>query len=296
MNFMLNVDDKPKAADIEKLQKGIDQFNVGVLKQSPKAFAIFLRDEDSNIRGGVYALSYTDQIHIIMLWVEEKLRSHGYGAKLIKAAEEEGVKRKCKYSYVDTFGFQAKGFYMRCGYQLLGKINNALFDYSRIFFRKSLLTENKLDVNISQIDPMIAEIICRDITADLPEYFGIPEANERYAKGMLEHVSFSASIDNKYVGLLTLESPFSNNANIYWMAVKRNYQGMNIGSLLVEKAENYCREKDYMTLTVETLSPKNEDENYLKTYQFYEKCGFNPLFELNTYGPEFLMVYLQKTL
>ena len=28
-----------------------------------------------------------------------------------------------------------------------------------------------------------ADALCREITADLPEYFGIPEANEHYAAG-----------------------------------------------------------------------------------------------------------------
>lgn len=149
-------------------------------------------------------------------------------------------------------------------------------------------------VNIEMIDPLIAENICRDITAELQQYFGIPEANERYAKGMLERISFSASVKGQRVGLLTVEIPFSNNANIYWMAVRKDFQGKRIGSSMIQFAEDYCRKQGCTSLTVETLSPKNNDENYLKTYHFYNKCGFAPLFELYTYGPEFLMLYMQK--
>lgn len=89
-------------------------------------------------------------------------------------------------------------------------------------------------MNIELVEPTVAEKICRNLSSDLPKNFGIPEANERYAMGMLERVSYVAKINN--------------------------------------------------------------DANYLKTYQFYEKTRFKPLFELNTYGPDFLMVYLQKTL
>jgi kynurenine formamidase len=49
-------------------------------------------------------------------------------------------------------------------------------------------------------------------------------------------------------------------------------------------------------MSVETLSPKENDSGYLKTFKFYTKEGFKPLFELNTYGPEYLMVYLTKVL
>ena len=149
---------------------------------------------------------------------------------------------------------------------------------------------------IKLIDPSLAEKICRVITADLPEYFGQPEANERYAKGMQDRISFAASYQNQHIGLLTLEFPFPNNGNIYWMAIKREFQGSGVGSQLIEQAESYSRANGCSSLTVETLSPKNADDNYLKTYSFYEKSGYKPLFELNTYGPEFLMVYMQKVL
>ena len=153
-----------------------------------------------------------------------------------------------------------------------------------------------MNIKLELVEPATAEKICRDITRDLPEFFGIPEANERYAKGMLERVSFAAKDNANYLGLLTLEFPFSKNANIYWMAVRNSYQGKGIGSSLFREAENYCREKAYQSITVETLSPKNGDKSYLRTYQFYEKIGFQPLFELNTYGPEFLMIYMQKVI
>jgi GNAT superfamily N-acetyltransferase len=149
---------------------------------------------------------------------------------------------------------------------------------------------------IQLIAPSLAEKNCREITATLPNWFGIPEANERYAKGMLQCVTFVAFDDTNCVGLIALEFPFKNNANIYWLGVKGNYHGKGIGSCLIEEAERYCRDKGCNSITVETLSQKEADINYLKTYQFYEKLTFQPLFELNTYGPDHLMVYMQKTL
>jgi GNAT superfamily N-acetyltransferase len=144
------------------------------------------------------------------------------------------------------------------------------------------------------IEPLTAEIICREIIHTLPAWFGIADANERYAKGTFERISFTVKQDKTYLGLLTLEIPFSNNANIYWLGVKEKYHNMGIGTQLVKAAENYCRENGCNSLTVETLSPKSADSNYLKTYHFYLKLNFHPLFELYSYGPDHLMVYMQK--
>lgn len=149
-------------------------------------------------------------------------------------------------------------------------------------------------IDIQIIDPSLAEKLCRTLAAGLPEWFGIPEANERYAKGCTERTSLAVKLDDNYIGMITLEFPFPNNANIYWMAVNKKYQGQNIGSQLLKAAEKYCVENGFKTITVETLSPKQKDPHYLQTYRFYEKNKFKPLFELNPYGPELLMCYMIK--
>lgn len=160
----------------------------------------------------------------------------------------------------------------------------------------NIKTDKINDLKIKLIEPTVAEAICREITATLPEWFGIPEANERYARGTLERVSLAASSNGEYLGMITLEFPYPNNANIYWMAVRKDYQGKNIGTSLISAAENYCREQGYNSMTVETISQKQADVNYLKTYRFYETHGFRPLFDLNPYGPDNTMVYLLKNI
>jgi len=39
-------------------------------------------------------------------------------------------------------------------------------------------------IKIETITSDLAETLCRNITADLPEYFGLPEVNEHYAIGV----------------------------------------------------------------------------------------------------------------
>lgn len=138
MNITLDVDRHPTINDIDVIQKGINHFNNSKIGESPDEFCIYLRDDANVIHGGLFAVIYSDAIHIILMWMEEELRNKSYGKKLIQAAEEEAIKRKCKFAYVDTFSFQAEGFYQKCGYHPIGVINQALFDYSRIFLKKEL--------------------------------------------------------------------------------------------------------------------------------------------------------------
>jgi len=148
---------------------------------------------------------------------------------------------------------------------------------------------------IERITSEFAKELCQEITTDLPEYFGLSEANDRYFQGMLSRFSWGAKIGEKYVGLLTLEFPYKESATIYWMGVKRAFQGQGTGSALIESAVACAQWKGLNTLTVETLSPVELDENYIKTWRFYEKCGFQPLFDLKPEGYQHRMVYMYKS-
>lgn len=150
--------------------------------------------------------------------------------------------------------------------------------------------------SIVELTPNASEESCRAISANLPEWFGIPEANERYAEGVRERLSFGFMINEICIGMITLEFPFENAANIYWMGVRRDWHHKGIGKALLRHAEAICFERQVYSISVETLSPKENDSGYLNTFKFYTKEGFKPLFELNTYSPEYLMVYLTKVL
>lgn len=294
MAINLILTNNPSPEELKILQQGLDSSNDKILKEHPQDFAFFIRNDSNEICGGIYSLVYSNAMHIVMLWVDESLRNQDLGSRLMKAAEEEAIKRNCQSAYVDTFAFQAKAFYFKNGYRCIGEIPDLLLGHSRFFFKKDLAVTSIENCQITLVNSTVAEKICREITTDLPEWFGIPEANERYARGMNDRISIIASIDNQSIGLITLEFPYPNNANIYWMAVKREFHGKKIGTKLLNAAVIYCCEREFSSITVETLSNKQADVNYLKTYKFYESMGFNPLFDLQPYGTENKMVYMLK--
>lgn len=112
--------------------------------------------------------------------------------------------------------------------------------------------------------------------------FNIPWGhNIAIFEGVRELITFGAKLNGIYVGLISLEFPFPNNANIYWMAVKKEHHGQGIGCFLLKYSQTHCSNRQCKFMTVETLSPAEQDPNYIKTYAFYQRHGFEPLFELN---------------
>ena len=151
-------------------------------------------------------------------------------------------------------------------------------------------------IKIETITPDAACVLCRKITADLPEYFGLPEVNEHYAIGVRSRLNLAACIGEEYVGLISIDVPYPENANIYWMGILRDYHRTGIGKILSYEAFKQAKNRGAKTISVETLSPKEADENYLKTYNFYRSLGFAPLFNLKPEGYEWNMVYMLKSL
>lgn len=151
-------------------------------------------------------------------------------------------------------------------------------------------------IKIETITPDLAEGLCRKITADLPEYFGLPEVNEHYAIGVRSRSNLAAKAGEEYVGLISIDFPYPENANIYWMGILRQYHRMGIGKILSYEAFKHAKNSGAKTISVETLSPEETDENYLKTYHFYKSLGFAPLFNLKPQGYEWNMVYMLKSL
>lgn len=72
--------------------------------------------------GGLWGRTLYEWLYINLLFVPETWRGMGTGTKLMQQAETEAVRRGCRGALVDTFSFQARPFYERLGYQVVGTV------------------------------------------------------------------------------------------------------------------------------------------------------------------------------
>jgi len=83
-----------------------------------KRLAIFVTDPDSGaIVGGIYGGSYLGQLSIERVFLPESLRRYRLGSRLLAMAEDEARKRGCSRITLNTLEIQARGFYLKQGFQ-----------------------------------------------------------------------------------------------------------------------------------------------------------------------------------
>ncbi|TLU70471.1 GNAT family N-acetyltransferase [Lichenicoccus roseus] len=88
--------------------------------------------------GGLWGDSAWGYLHIELLVVPEAMRGTGIGRTLLQRAEEEALCRGCHQVWLDTFSFQARGFYEKLGYSVFGTLEDYRVGHSRMFLRKTI--------------------------------------------------------------------------------------------------------------------------------------------------------------
>jgi ribosomal protein S18 acetylase RimI-like enzyme len=85
-------------------------------------------------------MGYThwEWLFVSHLWVDERLRGQGWGGRLMARIEEAAVRRGCHSAHLDTFSFQALGFYEKQGYARFGTLPDYPRGESRYFLSKRL--------------------------------------------------------------------------------------------------------------------------------------------------------------
>jgi GNAT superfamily N-acetyltransferase len=118
--------------------KGLMAYNTrAVGKWRFERISVTLRHRGA-IVGGLAADTYLDWMFIALFWIDGKFRGKGFGSKIILTAEKEARKRGVKRAYVDTFSFQAPGFYKRLGYREYGRLKGFPAGHARIWLSKAL--------------------------------------------------------------------------------------------------------------------------------------------------------------
>jgi GNAT superfamily N-acetyltransferase len=101
--------------------------------------AIFLKDERGAVLGGALGHVWGGWLDLDALWVAEPFRGQGYGAKLLRAAEDEARMQGCHGVFLTTFSFQAKPFYEKFGYEVVAEIPDYPKGHSHHVLKKTLV-------------------------------------------------------------------------------------------------------------------------------------------------------------
>lgn len=138
-DLTITSDDHAPREDLDAVMTRLRAFNeavVGDPKLSP--LNLFLRDPQGTIVGGLLGHVYYGWLFVSNLWVADEHRGGGHGARLLARAEEEARARGCRAVWLDTFSFQAPGFYEKLGFREFGRLDDYPEGEARHFLWKPL--------------------------------------------------------------------------------------------------------------------------------------------------------------
>ncbi len=109
--------------DVKVVVAGLTAYNASHTGgETPVHLFVTLRDDAGAVAGGLFGGTYLGWLQVQMLWVPDALRGRGYGAALLRLAEDEALRRGCPRVFLETLAFQAPRFYEKLGYTMAASI------------------------------------------------------------------------------------------------------------------------------------------------------------------------------
>jgi GNAT superfamily N-acetyltransferase len=137
VEFTVETDPDPR--DLEFLETQIRREASAAMGLGEEAeLAIFVRDDSGMVVAGISGWTWGDCCELQSLWVDPSLRGQWLWTRLIAAAEAEAVARGCTQTVHFTWAFQAGRLYERCGYELVGRVEDFPSGTDVLWYRKRL--------------------------------------------------------------------------------------------------------------------------------------------------------------
>ena len=140
----ISVERKPIPEDAAALSQGIVAFNRREVPDLEEVedevkFFVLAKDDAGHLQGGIRASCYWNTLHIELVWLDERARGSGLGAKLMKRAEDLAREHNCEKALVETTSWQAKPFYEKLGYTLIATLPDRPKGHASHYLTKSLV-------------------------------------------------------------------------------------------------------------------------------------------------------------
>ena len=134
MEFLINPPETVKS----DILSGLRSYNLQFFPHDEsKTIACIEKDEKGKFFGGLFGEIYTNTLFVEYFWLDEAKRKLGLGTQVFQRVEDEvkqlGVTDIC----LDTFTFQAREFYLKLGFNEVGRFSGfPMAGIDKIFLQK----------------------------------------------------------------------------------------------------------------------------------------------------------------
>jgi GNAT superfamily N-acetyltransferase len=124
-----------------ELGRKLRHYNYGFVGEYPEQHYIRLnaKDQSGRLLGGLRGFVFLYWLNIEVLFVEEDMRGSGLGSRLLAWAERQAIALGAQNARLDTFEWQARGFYLKHGYEEYARIDDCAPGYYLAHMKKSLV-------------------------------------------------------------------------------------------------------------------------------------------------------------
>lgn len=132
----------PTAEEVRSgvLGRRMRQFNYGFVGEYGQSEPVWVsaRNAQGELVGGLRGFVFLQWLNVELLFVDEALRHQGMGRALLIEAEQKARGLEAHSATLTTFEWQARGFYLKQGYEEFGRIDNYLQGFALVYLKKSL--------------------------------------------------------------------------------------------------------------------------------------------------------------
>jgi GNAT superfamily N-acetyltransferase len=115
--------DTPDAGLLDAVDTGLDAHNMAFAPLAQvRPLACAVHSDQAKLLGGAVGRTWGACVELQQLWVDEHWRGQGLATGLMQRFEAQALARDCRLAYLETFSFQAPGFYQRQGYAVASRI------------------------------------------------------------------------------------------------------------------------------------------------------------------------------
>jgi len=135
--YTFSLEEEATPEEVESVGRKLAGYNQRhVPPEGRESLLLLVRDDGDRVVGGLAGFTRWNWLFVESLWLADEVRGRGLGRDLMRRAEEEAARRGCQHAYLDTFSFQARGFYERLGYEVFGRLDDFPIGHTRYFLQK----------------------------------------------------------------------------------------------------------------------------------------------------------------
>jgi GNAT superfamily N-acetyltransferase len=139
MKLTITVEREPPPERTRLLSDPLINFNESKAgDRRVRTFALFAKDASGIVLGGLVGSTHWNHCFVSTLFVHERFRKAGIGRELMQRAEAQALALACDAIFLDSFDFQAPGFYEKLGFEVFAVLPEYPRGHKRFYMVKRL--------------------------------------------------------------------------------------------------------------------------------------------------------------